>query len=367
MQTHVDDWFTIQQAAERCGLTVRQFRQKQTDHWRGLLNRPLHYREEPGHHGGYPRHHFRVADIDHLAALLRQQTGLAPGWIDEHTFRDATGEWLTDVGAREQFGLPVRSLRRWRKRRCRFNAGKVLTHRRVPAPCPERSRRGQGKVHVYLASELVRVAQVYHSNLDQSVYRDADGAVCLTCAQIVDHYEISPKLVQYWAAKPSRLHAGKALRWIEIIRSKRGNAGRALIRAYRQDDLERILHDEETVHKGTGRVSKRIHSNEREQRATQEVQAPPPNPPVPKKQTPSEPTPAQSSSTRRGGRPRSAPTQALYEACYVAYTHEKKLSIALRRVQREHPDKPPKDEATLRLYARRWALRNGLELKRPSY
>jgi hypothetical protein len=275
MQSQTDYELYVNEAAERLGLTVRQFRQKQTDRWRGLLNRRLHYRAEPGHHGGYPRHRFRASEIDHLAALLRQQTGLAPGWIDEQTYRDATGDWLTDTGAREQFGLPVRSLRRWRRQRCRFNEGKVLTHRRVPAPCPERSRRGRGKVQVYLASELAHVAQVYHSDFSQPAYHDVDGTVCLTLAQIAERYEVRPKLVHYWAAKPSRLHAGKALRWIEVIRAKRGKSpGRALIRAYRQDDLERILRDEETVYVGTGRPSKRIKGNRQSEMATDKTEPP---------------------------------------------------------------------------------------------
>jgi hypothetical protein len=69
---------------------------------------------------------------------------------------------------------------------------------------------------------------------------------------------------------------------------------------------------------------------------------------------------------RRAGRPRSSTTEDLYRACFEAYTREAKLTIALLRVQARHGARAPKEEATLRLYARRYAERRGLVLKRPN-
>jgi hypothetical protein len=69
--------------------------------------------------------------------------------------------------------------------------------------------------------------------------------------------------------------------------------------------------------------------------------------------------------SRRGGRPPSPRTEAVYRACFEQYTSRKKVSQGLVEVQRLFPKKAPKDESHLRLYARRYAARHGLPCDRP--
>lgn len=369
-------------AAEHCGLTVRQFRLGQEDGWTGLLNRPLPFRSEPNPgRGGYPRHLYSEADVDHLAALLRQRTGLAPGWVDDHTYRDAAGEWVTDAGGAERFGLPARSLRRWRKARCRYNGGKVIASQRVDAPCGRRARgRGKGKVHVYSVAELQHVAQNYASNMVRDVYRDPGGAVYLTAAQIVERYEVSHKLVMYWAAKASRLRPGKALRSLEVVNNvwvERG--GQTTIRVYLQDDLERILRDEETLHPGAGRVCKRVPAGgapavpSAESRTAGASARPGPLPvepypvyilqpdgkPVPVVYVAApEPAAANAGGPRqRGGRPRSDKTAEVYKFCYEERQKGKKRSAIRAAAAKLFGTGAPKEDRDVTLFARRYEKR----------
>ncbi len=75
-----------------------------------------------------------------------------------------------------------------------------------------------------------------------------------------------------------------------------------------------------------------------------------------------DPTP--SDGKRIGGRPRDSKTELVYRACYDAYIGPKKLSTALVDVQRMFEHGAPKDESSLRRYAKRYAERYNLPVVR---
>src|SRR5262249_20546148 len=86
---------TIDEAAARLGLTRAQFKNRQRDGWPERHGQRLPFTEEPIGRGNRPRQLFSADDVGRLAQMRQESGGLAPGWIDEGTFRDAMGDWHT--------------------------------------------------------------------------------------------------------------------------------------------------------------------------------------------------------------------------------------------------------------------------------
>jgi hypothetical protein len=84
-------------------------------------------------------------------------------------------------------------------------------------------------------------------------------------------------------------------------------------------------------------------------------------------QPPPAPPAEHASGERKGrGRRRSEATEAVYKFCYEAYTERRKMTSALKEAERLFGPRAPKDKATVRLYARRFAARYELPCQRPS-
>jgi hypothetical protein len=67
----------------------------------------------------------------------------------------------------------------------------------------------------------------------------------------------------------------------------------------------------------------------------------------------------------KGGRPRDPETEAVYRFCFEHYSRGDKLSATRSAAARRFGGRAPKEDATVRLYARRYAKAKGLPLRRP--
>jgi hypothetical protein len=67
----------------------------------------------------------------------------------------------------------------------------------------------------------------------------------------------------------------------------------------------------------------------------------------------------------KGGRPRDPETEAVYRFCFECYSRGDKLSATRSAAARRFGGRAPKEDATVRLYARRYAEARGLPLRRP--
>ncbi len=178
-------------------------------------------------------------------------------WRNSYTFRDEVGVWLTLKGASEKvFRISRESLEDWANRfPCRFlkdGHGDVrsITFQRVPPP----GLRNRETVLVFLKADLQIISDGLNPKLTEKVYRDGEG-VWLTDLQLRERYQVSRIVTQYWRDQPSRLRPGAALRSKPIPSPKR--MGPATVPGYLEEDIIRILREEESDYLGVGNRGQR--------------------------------------------------------------------------------------------------------------
>jgi DNA-binding transcriptional MerR regulator len=78
-----------------------------------------------------------------------------------------------------------------------------------------------------------------------------------------------------------------------------------------------------------------------------------------------EPLPTNSEAApRKGGRPTSPLTEAVYKFCYEGYTSGEKLAAVRARAEKQFGSHAPKEDSHVRLYARRYAGSHGIPISR---
>jgi hypothetical protein len=297
-----------------------------------------------------------------VAAVLRQgpQLPLAPGWVDESTYRDEAGAWLTLEGVRDKHRLPVRSVRRWADpdgSGCRFLEGGRPLRSQMVNPARPRAR---GRVLVALESDVLALKDKRLPGGPAVPYRDGDG-VWLTAKEVEARYPVTRRLVQWWAGRPSRLHPGKAI-WSRPIpnaaRHRRGSPGRVTV--YLEAHVQACVAGRESRHPNTGNRGgrPRVSREEPGAPAVRPVPAPPDGDARQRTAAPGK--------RRLGGRPRSRSTEALEKFCYDFYVGKGLTAAAVLTKAAKQFEDAPKEEAHVRLYARRYAERHGLPRNRPA-
>ena len=148
---------TMQEAADRCSLSVEQFRLRQRHGWIELNMQRLPFIKRKGK----PKYYFHTKDVERLAELLQQHPDVRPGWVDEYIYRDGGGDWITGPGAEKRFKIGRQNLINWQEKPCRFNGTKIIKHQSI-----RRGRRHcgiprDGEITIYLLEEVSRIAQLY--------------------------------------------------------------------------------------------------------------------------------------------------------------------------------------------------------------
>jgi hypothetical protein len=340
-------------------------------------------------------------------------------WLDVRTYKDERGVWLTVKGASgKALKLPRKSLERWTETPCRFLEGRTIASQLVAPAYP----RVQPQVLVMLKADLEAIRAARRA-LPVDPGAGAEGTRRLTSLQIQEAYGVGDNFMHKWAARNSRNRPGKALRRERQLNVVCQKGSPSWHWVYREDDVLAILDGKESARPGAGsglaaeRMRKALHdrgaafllgvlaggplaSNEViAQGAAQgvsrgiiyqlksklklEVTKPARgdsrfhlwrlpaklavaainrrNEPV--AGIPKQPQPA---TAKKAGRPRSADVEAVQAFCYHGYTSGKKLAVIQAQAATEFPGRGPKDEATVRLYARRYAASRRLPFSRPN-
>jgi hypothetical protein len=225
--------------------------------------------------GGCPERTWLESQV---AEALRWSPYLAegsegPGWVDEHTYRDKRGDWLTLLGAEEEFpDLSRKSVQRWacEKTPCRFLTDKDGNRRAIDSQqvAPARARNVK-EVTVYLRADLKelqsrRNAKPSHARVKcgrrrtrlvaEDVYEDEMG-VWLTGMQAHDAHAVNDSEFCYrWAERESLLRPReKALRPKTIPNPVCQKGGPGEVMVFLESDLLEILAGNESDHPFDGR------------------------------------------------------------------------------------------------------------------
>jgi hypothetical protein len=186
-------------------------------------------------------------------------------WLDPYRFRREDGKlfWI-QAGLNSKF-KPVRdSPRKWRREVCRA-LGRTIDFDRVP--CPGNPQHPE--VYVYSDSDLRAAVRAHELRRPGGFYRSTTPGY-LTRRELVEKYRVSLGFEPYWSRRPSRLHAGMALRSRKQACHGPGAGGGSEVLVYREEDVEAILDGRESSRHGTGRpAARRLRLPERNRAAAE--------------------------------------------------------------------------------------------------
>ncbi len=345
-----------------------------------------------------PRLYWR-GDLELIARVPRLENG---------TYTDARGVWLTATAVHRKYGFPVTHLTPWRKKICPLLGRKLQARRMIV--CPGGRQVGLRRAWLYFQPDLDELAAARNGT-----GRARRDSAWLSAREAKEEFGFTARNLNRWAAHGHAALGRKGLRCRKELRGSGSLAG--LKRVFAREDLELIrsamqgkAEETPTVWVPIGRASKtfwvptatlhywrsgcvlfgrpiraqrmparmedgrvreiwHFHRDDLEtiskQRGVPEDRRREPaaaQGPQRTEQKPAKPAAQVNSGKPRGGRPISKETEKILEACYLEYMGTKTLSQALLALQKRFGDDGPQGEPDIRLYAKRYAKRKRLPI-----